>query len=1114
MKTAVIYGTLLFMVVTVCASNHCLDSCYSKISDIELCNTTCQQLNASTESRKSASLPTPDAPLLLSSTYFMFTLRWDDYRKTRYNASPIVYVLEVTRHLNISDPAIILPIIQKYHQTGDTTFTIPQPFITKTNFTFRLAVVSSRGTSNFSVPSPLYLTNSTCKREKDIHLMFFNETFPCPVFNVRMNFTATEAMFRSPRISSTLSWDYPHDIHTHLPSKVLELDISLSKSFPYSREKLCRSHGRLTFARFDINPQHPDTSETFPLRSDVKQMYFGCPYEIKLHREDDVIGLFSTKATFYVPQCVHGLCACEDDDAAKANGDSTFVDVYISESNFSADLVNSNITWKTSAWPNKIPAFFTYSIQECPRSESFCTRPIDSGFIAASMKTSYSLIFHNLTKGEEYRVLIEAYDKGGCILSPSEDQKFLAVPSTPTPPTPTTPIESSVVQTPFPSATPTTGEKTVSSSATTSAGVLVDTETTTANKGLTSGEVAAITVPVIILLLVGLALLLFCFRRHQRKPRGLQRAPTDLQRLGERDFSMRNRQNHSSSPYCGDYDGGEQRVKLPPKSDGGLELNPAYVEQRIQDALETGETDEFEFGYHRLEVKRILGKGAFGKVFLAEAHGIGKTDQTSLVAVKVLNEKANDDEKEDFKIEIDFMKTLGRHENVVTMLGCCTLYPPLCLIVEYVPHGDLLHYLRNLRKTFEMQNRKLQGDNIDELKYGAKGTSSEPDITSTGSVMEPRYFQRPLVASLSEAAILTIPDEADGNSQTSSKRSLLRRSKSEDTQLCIKNTFKSNVKTFKPDEGTNSTSPTDVSNTTETTLVLDTKSQSSVPSRKMDLEGALDSDDLQSFALQIANGMAYLAGRGIIHRDLAARNILVGDDKVLKISDFGLSREGIYVKRSTGKIPLRWLSIEAMRERVYSTASDVWAFGIVLWEICTLGGFPYPTINDKDLLDFLLDGNRMKKPDNCTDEIYQIMLACWTRDCEERPSFQSLSEQLFDMQKDEHPYVNVDPTQDFALPPTAGQDTVGNLISLSDGTFSGGVDSDSELSVPAMQPGHSIPVKPDPQNAVQPPIDFENAGYENSHSSSQDLSVNDQEDDGNFFVEFPERSVISGESPV
>ena len=78
-------------------------------------------------------------------------------------------------------------------------------------------------------------------------------------------------------------------------------------------------------------------------------------------------------------------------------------------------------------------------------------------------------------------------------------------------------------------------------------------------------------------------------------------------------------------------------VNLPSKTEGGLELNPAYVEQRIQEALETGEADEFEFGYHRLELKRVLGKGAFGKVFLAEAYGIGGREETSLVAVKVLN---------------------------------------------------------------------------------------------------------------------------------------------------------------------------------------------------------------------------------------------------------------------------------------------------------------------------------------------------------------------------------------------------------------------------------------------------------------------------------------------
>ena len=78
-------------------------------------------------------------------------------------------------------------------------------------------------------------------------------------------------------------------------------------------------------------------------------------------------------------------------------------------------------------------------------------------------------------------------------------------------------------------------------------------------------------------------------------------------------------------------------VNLPSKSEGGLEVNPAYVEQRIQEAMETGEADEYEVGYHRLELKRVLGKGAFGKVFLAEAYGLGESQDTTLVAVKVLN---------------------------------------------------------------------------------------------------------------------------------------------------------------------------------------------------------------------------------------------------------------------------------------------------------------------------------------------------------------------------------------------------------------------------------------------------------------------------------------------
>ncbi|XP_074634416.1 proto-oncogene tyrosine-protein kinase receptor Ret-like isoform X5 [Acropora palmata] len=298
-------------------------------------------------------------------------------------------------------------------------------------------------------------------------------------------------------------------------------------------------------------------------------------------------------------------------------------------------------------------------------------------------------------------------------------------------------------------------------------------------------------------------------------------------------------------------------------------------------------TRSWEVAREDVIVEKIIGKGAFGQVAKGTAKNLSFRSDTGNVAIKMLKANAAESDKRDLNSELELMKTLKPHPHVIKLLGCVNESEPVLVLIEYVPYGDLLGYLRKSR-------------GLNDTYY------KDPDIKP-----------------------------------------------------------KSN----------------------------------------------LTSQQLMKFAWQIADGMSYLSLRKVIHRDLAARNVLVGEREICKITDFGMARdvqdENIYERKTKGRLPVKWTAYEALLYGQYTTKSDVWSYGVVLYEIFTIGGSPFPRMDGNKVINFLQEGHRMQKPEHVDNKLYQIMMNCWQSEPEIRPSFADLTQQLKQMENQHKSLLNM-----------------------------------------------------------------------------------------------------------
>nr|XP_029709179.1 vascular endothelial growth factor receptor 1 isoform X12 [Aedes albopictus] len=406
--------------------------------------------------------------------------------------------------------------------------------------------------------------------------------------------------------------------------------------------------------------------------------------------------------------------------------------------------------------------------------------------------------------------------------------------------------------------------------------------------------------------------------------------------------------------------------------EGDLEqMNPEISLDEQADLLPY--KSEYEFPKEKLKLGKQLGAGAFGVVMKAVASGIMVNEDETVVAVKMVKKQTDNEVMRALISELKIMVHLGQHLNVVNLLGAVTkniAKRELMVIVEYCRFGNVQNFLLKHRPYFIDQVNSETGEidstiDTNKLRWSAAGytynsgnsaayTNPKNHMNSKGYVRHSGIQNMGMVDSCNtEATIMTSVDGYDLNTANTGDNTV--------------NSVNSNEPLWRSNYGMDYKGPARPVTTT----------------------------DLVCWASQVASGMEYLASRRVLHGDLAARNILLCDDNVVKICDFGLARSMYksdnYKKKGEAPLPFKWLALECISDNVFGTYSDVWAYGIVLWEFFSLARVPYPGMEaNQELYNKLRDGYRMDKPQYANQDIYDIMLNCWNVKPDSRPSFKDL----------------------------------------------------------------------------------------------------------------------------